>query len=315
MKCQRLALLSLYLLSSQVAAQTLVLVSDLNGRYGSTEYHPRVAATVEAIIEQQPAAVIITGDMVAGQQEPLLDGPHLDRMWQAFNHTVADPLEKAGIPMVVTPGNHDGSGYPEFHLERQHFEEQWNSRKEGLDVLPGSEWPLRYAARIGGVLLVSFDGTRTGALPADEFAFIENMLVRYSKNAEKTIVISHLPMWPFARGREKEILNDSRLLALLHRFNVDVYASGHHHLFYAGTDDAGMLHVAVGALGGNVRPFSGTTERQPHSFVVLEVDGDLIRLRALASPNFVQPIDLSTLPPRIAGLAGQLERVQTESRN
>jgi len=311
----RFALLTLCLLAGPAAAQTLVLISDLNGRYGSTEYHPRLTTAVEAIIKRQPDAVISVGDMVAGQKKPLLDGPQLDRMWTAFNRTVSDPLEAAGIPLAVTPGNHDGSGFPDFHLERQHFEEQWGNRKEGLEILPGSEWPRRYAARIEGVLLVAFDGTRPGVLPAAELEFVATMLARYSKKEGKTVVFSHLPMWPLARGREKEILEDKKLLDLLHRFNVDVYASGHHHLFYAGTDEAGMLHVAVGALGGNARAFSGDTERQRHSFVVLELDGTVPEIKAMASPGFAQPIDPAALPARIDGPPGQLKRVQPGVRN
>lgn len=313
MKSIRFILLSLCLLAGQATAQTLVLVSDLNGRYGSTEYHPRVTTAVEVIIEHQPDVVISAGDMVAGQQKPLLDGPQIEPMWKAFNTTVTNPLKAAGIPLAVTPGNHDGSGFPDFRIERQHFEEQWGNRKGGLEILPGSEWPRRYAARIGAVLLLSFDGTRPGTLPANELAFVEKMLALYSKKDGSTVVFSHLPMWPFAKGREKEILNDMKLLDLLHRFTVDIYVSGHHHLFYAGTDDAGMLHVSVGALGGNVRPFSGDTERGRHSFVVLELDGSTPRIRALASPNFTKPINPATLPALINGPLGRLERLQSGS--
>jgi len=43
-------------------------------------------------------------------------------------------------------------------------------------------------------------------------------------------------MWPLTKGRENEILDDPALLALLYQHGVDVYASGHHHAFYAGMD-------------------------------------------------------------------------------
>ena len=307
----RFAALAFCLLTGQAAAQTFVLVSDLNGRYGSTEHHKRVSTVLETIIERKPDAVISAGDMVAGQQKPLLDGPQIDRMWQGFNRTVADPLSAAGIPLAVTPGNHDGSGFPEFWLERQHFAKQWKGRKEGLVILPDSEWPRRYAARIDGVLLLSFDGTVPGKLPAGEYDFVETMLSRYAKTGETTIVFSHLPMWPLAKGREKEILDDPRLLDLLHRFDVDVYASGHHHLFYAGIDEGGMLHVAVGALGGNVRAFSsGTDARQPHSFVVLDFTGDVIGIQAQAAPGFKATMDHSDLPAMIEGPLGVMHRLE-----
>ncbi len=149
----------------------------------------------------------------------------------------------------MTPGNHDGSAFPEFALERERFEDQWRARVPELEILPGSEWPRRYAARMGTLVLVAFDGTRPGKLPDDERLFVERMLQRYGASATATIVFSHLPMWPLTRGREHEIHRRSRLLGLLHRYGVDVYASGHHHAFFAGVDEAGMVHLGRRCAG------------------------------------------------------------------
>lgn len=311
MKLFHLTLLVFCLLAEPVVAQTFVLVSDLNGRYGSTDYHPRVAAAVEAIIEIQPEAVISAGDMVAGQKKPLLEGPEVELMWQALNRTVTDPLAAAGIPLAVTPGNHDGSGYPEFLLEQEYYLQQWNERTEELEILPGSQWPRRYAARLGDVLLLAFDGTMPGKLPESERKFVETMLDRHASPDRITIALSHLPMWPLAAGREKEILDDPALLDLLHRYGVDVYISGHHHVFNVGADDGGMLHVAVGALGGNVRAFSsGTGAHQSHSFAVLEFTGDVIEVQARVAPDFVDTIDYSELPARVEGPLGVLHTLK-----
>lgn len=309
----RFAVLLLGLWAGSALAESFALVSDLNGRYGSTEYHKRVGAAVEAILDQKPTAVISTGDMVAGQKQPRLDGPHLDQMWAAFNQTFADPLAEAGIPLPVTAGNHDGSGFPAFQLEREHFEKQWAGRSAGIELLEGSEWPWRYAARMGRVLLLTFDGTVPGKLGSRELRFVETMLDRHSSEAEATVVFSHLPMWPLAKSRERETLNDPALLALLHRYGVDVYASGHHHVFYAGTDDAGMVHLAVGALGGNARAFSSGSERQPHSLAMLEFDGESVGITALASPEFI-PIDVTRLPARVEGPLGELKRLDGRAR-
>jgi len=245
----RLCCLLLLLLSEGTAAQSIALISDLNGRYGNTSYDSRVNDAIETVIRLQPELVISTGDMVAGQKQPSLDQDRLDRMWAGFNLAITDPLARAGIPFAITPGNHDGPGYPEFALERSRFEAQWASRTPEIEVLPGSEWPRRYAARLGGILLATFDGTRPGKLPEDEFLFVECMLHTYSGSAEVTLVFSHLPMWPLAQGREHEILDDPALLELFHANGVDVYISGHHHVFFAGLDPAGMVHLSVGALG------------------------------------------------------------------
>ena len=305
----RLACLLLLLFIDASAAQSIALISDLNGRYGSDTYHDRVDQAIGAVIRLQPDLVISTGDMVAGQKQPHLDRARLDRMWAAFNASVADPLVRAGVPLAVTPGNHDGSAFPGFALERERFDAQWRARQPALQILPGSEWPRRYAARLGGVLLIAFDGTRPGRLPDPEREFVAAMLREHGHGASATIVFSHLPMWPFATGREQEILDDPGLLALLHDHGVDVYASGHHHVFYAGVDAAGMAHVSVAALGGNARSFSGEPQRQPHGFAVLEIAAQSITLRSLVAPVFQDALSGSALPAAVRGPPGILRRL------
>lgn len=286
-----------------------MLISDLNGRYGSNSYDSRITDAIETVIRLQPDLVICTGDMVAGQKQPRLDADWLDRMWRSFDLTVADPLGREGIPLLVTPGNHDGSGFPEYALERQRFDAQWIPRAPEVEFLPGSEWPRRYAARMGTTLFVAFDGTRPGALPEIERSFIGQMLTHYGNTAEVTIVYSHLPMWPLTKGREHEILDDPALLALLHQHGVDVYASGHHHAFFAGVDDAGMVHLGIGALGGNARAFSGEKRRQPYSFAILTVADGAVNIASRAAPGFLEPVPAAELPATIAGPLGTLRRI------
>jgi len=305
----RLVCLLLAFSSQALAAESIAFIADLNGRYGSTSYDPRVTVAVEAIVGLQPDLVISAGDMVAGQKQPWLDSHRLELMWHAFNQAVADPLLKAGIPLAVTPGNHDGSAFPGFALEREAFEAQWRARVPELDILPGSEWPRRYAAKAGQLLLVTFDGTRPGPLAADERAFLERVLQRYGKAAAVTIVFSHLPMWPLTKGREHEIIDDPALLALLHRNGVDVYASGHHHAFFAGTDEAGMLHLGLGALGGNARAFSGSRTRQPFSFALLNVDQGELNVTARITPDFTDELPAEQLPATVTGPLGSLRRL------
>lgn len=309
MTLTRIVCLALLLCSGPVAGETIALVSDLNGRYGSTSYNDRVNTAIEHILQLRPGLVISTGDMVAGQKQPRLDQEWLDSMWQAFNITVADPLADAGIPFVVTPGNHDGSGLAGFQLERERFEAQWRQRNPGLEILPGSEWPRRYAARLGDVLLLSFDGTRPGRLPAEERAFVKRMLQEHSQTAAVTVAYSHLPMWPLARGREREILDDAALLTLMHRYGVDVYASGHHHVHFAGIDEAGMVHLGVGALGGNARAFSGEDQRQPHSFALIEWADGVLEVQSRRAPDFRDEVFTERMPQTINGPLGRLRRL------
>lgn len=301
--------LLLFLFSGFLEAQTITFVSDLNGRYGSNAYHRRVTNAVEVIVKIQPELVICTGDMVAGQKQPKLDADRLDQMWRGFNQTIWEPLSRAGIPFTVTPGNHDGSAFPEFVLERERYKAQWQSRMPELEILPGSEWPRRYAARMGSILLLTFDGTRPGRLPDTERHFVERMLQAYGTTASATIVFSHLPMWPLTTGREHEIIDDAGLLSLLHDNGVDVFASGHHHAFFAGVDDAGMVHLGLGALGGNARAFSGQQQRQPFSFASINITDNLIGITSRAAPDFLDEVPEDQMPLSITGPLGVLLRI------
>ena len=132
------------------------------------------------------------------------------------------------------------------------------------------------------------------------------MLGTYGNTASMTVVFSHLPMWPLTKGREHEILDDPALLSLLHQHGVDVYASGHHHAFFAGVDDAGMVHVGIGALGGNARAFSGEKQRQPYSFAILTVADDAVDITSRAAPGFLEPVPAADIPATISRSTGNL---------
>ena len=97
-------LLAMVLVLAHVAARaeaaSFVVMADINGRYGSIGYHPRVSLAVQRIIELNPDFVILAGDMVAGQQNPPLKPERLHSMWQAFEATVAVPLRGAGIDLI-----------------------------------------------------------------------------------------------------------------------------------------------------------------------------------------------------------------------
>ena len=51
----------------------LVVISDLNGAYGSTDYNPEVDKAISLLPFWQPDMVVCSGDMVAGQKPTLSD--------------------------------------------------------------------------------------------------------------------------------------------------------------------------------------------------------------------------------------------------
>ena len=304
-------LLLLALLAAAPAAARplrVAVISDLNGSYGSTDYDPSVAAAVARIVALRPDLVISTGDMVAGQRrDPHLSAAEIDAMWAGFEQTVAAPLAAAGIPLIATPGNHDASAYDGFGAERAAYARVWRDPPPGVEMVDGGDWPFRYAVAIDDALFVSLDVTTVGALPPDETAWLEALLAR---NADRRAVIlfSHLPIWPFAQGRETEIAGGADLAALFARAGVDVHLTGHHHAYYPGVFD-GVLYVAQACLGGGPRRLVGDAARAPKAITLLAIDEDgTIAETTLRGPDYRDPISLDTLPRSIAAPWGALTR-------
>ncbi|MEM8717455.1 MAG: metallophosphoesterase, partial [Cyanobacteria bacterium P01_G01_bin.4] len=75
----------------------MVVMSDLNGVYGSTDYDPDIDKTMALIPFWNPDLVLCSGDMVAGQ-DLTLTPDQINAMWSAFDDHVAAPLRTAGLP-------------------------------------------------------------------------------------------------------------------------------------------------------------------------------------------------------------------------
>jgi hypothetical protein len=281
-------------------ALRVVVLSDLNGAYGSTHYDAPVDAAVARTIALQPDLVLCTGDMVAAQRPRPLSRAELDAMWAAFHAHVSEPLARAGLPFAVTPGNHDAALGANFALDRTVYREQWLPRRPRLDFLVGGHWPFAYAFVLGEVFFASLDVTFTGPMPAAERQWLRSLLAGpAATQARARVLFSHVPMWSTGVGREHERLADPALERVVIDGRVDLYLTGHHHAFYPGVKD-GVRHVSQGCLGAAPRPLIGTRERAPRSLTLIDVgrDGGL-RLEGLAGADFDEPIDRLRLPARI----------------
>ncbi len=286
----------------------IAVISDLNGSYGSTDYSADVHRAVSAIIALEPDLVLSTGDMVAGQRRPSLSEPEVRAMWRGFHAAVTDPLTRAGIPLAVTPGNHDGSAYRGFEAERRIYAEEWRARRPEVRFADDRTYPYFYAIDIGAARIVSIDATTIGHLDADQMRALGTV---FDGADPARIVFSHLPLWPFAIERETEIIGDPALEALLDRIGVDLYLSGHHHAYYPGQIDAFSV-VSQAELGGGSRRLIGTDQRGPKSITLLEIAEDgTIRVSALQGPDFLTPVDTRTLPERLNTRERVIHRIDT----
>ena len=284
---------------------TIAVMSDLNGSYGSTSYNQHVQRGVQWVGEDlRPDLVVIPGDMVAGQRRDL----DYVTMWRAFHQTVTDPLAGAGIPMAVTPGNHDASGSPAFWRERIHFAREWNTRRPQLQFVEDSFYPFYYAFELGPALLISLDGTEVGPLDRAQREWIRRVLEENQHKAVK-VVFSHVPLFAVSQGREREFLNDRELEALFEEMGVDLMISGHHHAYYPGKrGETVYLHSAC--LGDGPRRLIGMEERSPRSISVIRFgDEGILEMEAYRSPEFEERIELESLPESIGEGDQQLWRI------
>ena len=294
---------------SFAAPLRVVVISDLNGSYGNTHYEPAVASAVQRIVEIGPGLVISTGDMVAGQRRhPPLAQPAVDAMWASFHAAVSDPLQSAGIPFAVTPGNHDASAYETFAPERRIYRDQWLARRPDVRFVDDARYPFQYAFAVGPALFVSLDVTRVGEIGADQRRWLDELLAREAPRFRHRVVFSHLPVYPFTHGRETEVSADHALEEILRRHGVELYLSGHHHAFYPGYHQ-GIRYVSQACVGAGPRALIGQAARSRRAITLLEIpDQGPIAVRALAAPDFQREIDRSTLPDRIVSRYGTLVR-------
>ncbi len=279
----------------------IAVVSDLNASYGSLSYGEDVHRAVDRLIELDPDLVLSTGDMVAGQ------APGLDYhgMWRAFHHSVTDRLASAGIPLAVSPGNHDASAFPHYANERQHYQSAWRDRRPDLHII-GDAYPFQYAFLFRGILFVSLDLTLPWHLPVEQLTWLDQTLQAHAEVPVK-IVFGHLPLYPVARYKEAEVVGDPRLEDLLQRHRVTLYLSGHHHAYYPARRGELRL-VAVGCLGNGVRPLISGHPSQ-RSFVLIEATPqNILSVEALVAPHFSHVIDRATLPSSIGYGPFRLDR-------
>ena len=310
--CAALLVLSVLLLllhaSTTMAALRVAVISDLNGSYGSTEYEHAVSRAISRLIVLKPDLIISTGDMVAGQRlHPPLSKESVEAMWAAFHNEVSNPIASAGIPFAVTPGNHDASAYADFAVERGIYRQQWLARTEGLQFVDRASYPFNYAFALDNVLFISLDATRVGALSDDQRLWLDDLLQREGAGYRHRVAFGHLPIYPFARGRETEVTTDHKLEKIFQQHQVELFLSGHHHAFYPGYH-AGVRHVGQACLGAGPRRLIGTSRvaERAVTWLVFE-DGD-ITVSALTGPDLGRSIDFNTLPKSIRSRYGTLVR-------
>jgi hypothetical protein len=294
----------------------VVVVSDINGSYGTTSYTPELHRVMRLIREEwRPDLVLAAGDLVAGQKASLEDEQRR-AMWRAFDSSIALPLRDAGIPFGFTLGNHDAS--PSFSRDREIAVEYWREslHTPRLAFVDSGHFPLYYSFVQGGVFFLAWDASHAGA--ASDGPMLEwvrrQLGSKQARAAAHRIVIGHLPLYAVAVGRNTPgniLARPDSLVALFERNNVALYISGHHHAYYPGRRGNVRL-LACGALGQGPRPLLGASSPPMRTVSILDITMDSIACRTFALPSKrsepLREIPLDELPPHVDGVTGRVDR-------
>ncbi|MEM8673810.1 MAG: metallophosphoesterase [Cyanobacteria bacterium P01_G01_bin.67] len=295
----------------------IVVISDLNSQYGSTEYEPEVKQAIALMPQWQPDLVLCGGDMIAGQKASLTPG-QIKSMWAAFDRYVAFPLREAGIPFGFTIGNHDGSGAIKnqslvFQTERELAQAYWHQHQEqlGLNFIDRANFPFYYSFQQNELFFLVWDAS-TAKITGEQLDWVTQTLSSTAaQQAKKIVVLGHLPLYPVAETKNKpgEYLADgSKLRSLLEQNRVFLYVSGHHHAYYPGKiKSLRLLHA--GALGQGERQLinSDLPPTKAVTLIDLELETSEITYTTYDAQTW-KVISLEQLPTSISSDDGEIRR-------
>lgn len=297
----------------EVQAQyRIVVISDLNSAYGSITYTPMVDSVVSAIVHRwKPNLVLCAGDVIAGQK-PSLEDDHVNQMWLHFHKTVAEPLTQAGIPLVVTMGNHDASPYPNHARDRLLAERYWNTQfsTQFLEFHDKARFPFFYSQYADSVFIAVWDAS-SEQISGENLEWLKKELgTPKAQQARFRLVLGHLPLYGVAQGRDTRgnILADADTLREeLERLRVNLYVSGHHHAYYRGRHSY-LDMLFAGALGTGPRSLlDGTPPRNTITFLDLNLVSGKIEEETI-DLHTGQRIDPNSLPLYLETLQGRINR-------
>ncbi len=280
----------------------IFVISDLNGRYGSTHYSEDVRKSIEYIIKEKPDLVLSGGDHVAGQKA----GLNYQAMWDSFHEYVTLPLSKNSIPFFPTPGNHDASTYNAFKKEREIYKKNFTIPKGEINKVDIKNFPLNYAFSLKNTLFISLDATGLKLGPT-QISWLEDLLKKQREKYKWVIFFGHVPLIPVAVNRENDYLRDRELFNLLKRHDVSLWISGHHHAYYPGKKD-GVKFVSLSCLGGGSRKLIGDTKISKKGILKIKITSTAIQVEGLDSRNNFLRIKKEALPVSIGKNQHLLER-------
>ena len=297
----------------------LAVISDLNGPYGSIDYDPEIDKAMSLMPFWQPDMVLCSGDMVAGQDLTLTE-QRMREMWGGFDQHVAARLRAMNLPYGFTVGNHDASGALGvngqflFQTERDITQEYWQNpaHDPGVQFVDRNEFPFYYTFEQNDIFFLAWDGS-SDKIPAEKLAWVEQALASSAaQQAKMRVLLGHLPLYAVAVGRNapaEVMANPDDLRAMLEKYDVHTYISGHHHAYYpAHRGDLQLLHTGI--LGSGPRPLIDSSLPPWKALTLVDVNFDTPGLTTYTTYDMqtMQLIENEQLPRLLMGHNGMVVR-------
>lgn len=224
-----------------------------NGDGKVTEYCEEITdAFLAEVIAQQPEALILTGDLS-------FNGALQSH--RALAERLA-AVEAAGVPVLVLPGNHDvyrsvaasfhGDSYePLPSATSEEFREIYAAF--GFDEAIAEDGDsLSYVAQLNDatrVLMLDADTLHDFCgLSADTMSWIEEQLRLAQEQGQEVLAACHQNLFQHSMFRAGYVIDGTEeLAALLEKYGVPLFLSGHMHIQHIQTEGA-VTEIAASAL-------------------------------------------------------------------
>jgi predicted phosphodiesterase len=285
----------------------IAVISDLNASYGSTNYHPAVAATLNELKVIKPDMILCAGDMVAGQKATLSQ-QNLDSMWTSFNEQILMPIKAMNIPFGFTVGNHDAA--PNFLKDRATAKQFWSNNQQQLNLnfVDQANFPFYYSYTKSDVFFVSWDAAGAN-FNDDVFTWMEKQLNSVkAKKAKLRILLGHLPIYAIVNSKNKpgEVLaQTNKITQFLKRNNIDLYISGHQHAYFPAQEN-GLRLLNTGCIGDGPRQIIGDTTAAKRAYTIINIPFKDYKKFSYQTfiPETNKEINLTELPDSVIGFNG-----------
>lgn len=189
-------------------------VSDLH--FGPPFLRDRAEAVVELARESPPDVVVVSGDLTQRARREQFEA-------------AADFLDRLGVPVVVTPGNHDVPLYRVWERFLAPYRHYLDCVADELDTV----------TRMAGMTIVALNSSRSftfrnGRLEKEQLAFAADAFAAAPPGDLRVVVTHHHLAPPPDFARNRVMPKARRALRSFREQGVDLILAGHMHRAYIG---------------------------------------------------------------------------------